>query len=82
MEEVGFEDVVELNFYFPLNAWAKGRYYKEIAEVAQLDFLRGLEGLSLKVMGSMGWSADAVKEFLVGVKENVKDTNMHSYVPM
>jgi len=30
MEELGFEDVVEKTFYWPTNAWAKGRYGKQV----------------------------------------------------
>jgi hypothetical protein len=81
-EEIGFEDVVEKKFYWPINAWAKGKYYKQISVYAQADFLSGLEGLSLKVMGSMGYSADEVREFLVGVKKDVKDPSVHCYCPM
>jgi hypothetical protein len=61
---------------------AKGQYYKQISIYAQADFLNGLEGMSLKVMGSMGWSAEQVQAFLVGVKKDVKDTSIHCYCPM
>lgn len=81
-EEIGFEDVQEKNFYFPVNAWAKGRYFKQIAVYAQADFLSGLEGLSLKVMGTMGYSAEAVKEMLVDVRRDVCDPDVHCYCPM
>lgn len=81
-EEIGFEDVVEKRFYWPLNPWAKGKYYKHLSVLAQTDLLNGLEGLSLKVMGSMGWSAEEVKEYLVDVRRDVKDTKVHCYCPM
>lgn len=82
MEEIGFEDVKEKKFYWPINPWAKGDYFKQLAEYAQPDFLSGLEGMSLKVMGSMGWSAEQVNVFLVGVRDNVRDTRIHCYCPM
>jgi hypothetical protein len=82
MEEIGFEDVVEKHFYWPLNGWAKGSYYKQIAAYANADFLNGLEGLSLKVYGSMGWSAEKVQAYLVDVKKDVNDISVHCYVPM
>lgn len=81
-EEIGFEDVVEKKFYWPFSAWAKGKYYKEISVLAQADFLGGLEGLSLKIMGSMGYSAEEVREMLVGVKKDIVDTKMLYYCPM
>lgn len=31
MKEIGFEDVLEKTFYWPLNPWVKGGYYKEIS---------------------------------------------------
>ena len=79
MEEIGFEEVVEKKYYWPLNAWPKGNYFKQISVYAQADLLNGLDGMSLKLMGLMGWSADEVKDFLVGVKEDVKNTSIHAY---
>jgi hypothetical protein len=78
-EEIGFEEVVEKKYYWPLNAWAKGDYYKQISVYAQADLPNGLDGMSLKAMGLMGWSVDEIKEFLVRVKEDVKNTAIHSY---
>jgi hypothetical protein len=82
MEEIGFEDVVETKYYWPINSWAKGKYYKHISLYAQADFLNGLEGMSLKVLGSMGWSAEEVRVFLVDVRKDIKDTAIHCYCPM
>lgn len=82
MKEIGFEDVLEKTFYWPLSPWVKGGYYKEISKYAQADFLGGLEGLSLKVMGSMGWSAERVQEFLVNVREDVINPEIHCYCSM
>lgn len=78
-EEIGFEDVVEKKHYFPLNAWPKGDFYKRVSVYAQTDLLNGLEGLSLKLMGLMGWSTEEIKEFLVGVKDDVQNTSIHVY---
>jgi hypothetical protein len=82
MEEIGFEDVAEKTFYWPVNSWAKGAYYKQISVYAEADFLNALEGLSLKVMGSMGWSAEEVRAFLEGVKRDVTNTSVHCHFVM
>ena len=82
MEEIGFEDVVERNYYWPMNAWAKGRYYKQLSVYAQLDFLKGVEGMSLKVMGSMGYPVEEIRELVARVTEDVKNPNIHSYFAM
>ena len=81
-EELGFRDVVEKKYYFPLNAWAKGRFYKEMSVYAQTDLLNGLEGLSLKVLGAMGWTPEQVKAYLPAVRDDVKNTKMHCYAPV
>jgi hypothetical protein len=53
MEEIGFEEVVVKEFFWPLNPWAKGKYFKTIGEWFGADLLSGLEGVSLKVMGTL-----------------------------
>ena len=82
LEEIGFEDVVEKKFYWPINSWAKGEYYKQIALHAQKDVLNGLDGFSLKIMGLMGWSAEDIDVFLAGVRKELVDPAVHCYVPV
>jgi hypothetical protein len=82
MEDVGFEDVVEKSFYWPTSAWAKGPYYKEVALYWQEDLLQGLEGISLKAMGSVGWSVEEIQAFLPGVRDDIKSTAIHAFLPM
>jgi hypothetical protein len=82
MEEVGFEDVVEKDFYWPTSVWAKGKYYKQIAALFQADMLNGLEGVSLKVLGVLGWTADDIRAFIVGVGKDLQDTSITSYEHM
>lgn len=82
MKEVGFEDVVETNYYWPLNGWAKGPYYKHVSMYAQVDFLNGLEGMSLKIMGSMGYSPDDIRALVAEVTKDVKDPNIHAFFTM
>ena len=82
LEEIGFEDVVERKYYWPLSNWAEGDYYKQVSVYAQAALLSGLDGMSLKLMGLMGWSAKEVKTFLVGVKEDVADPRLRAYADM
>lgn len=82
MEEIGFEDVVERHFYWPMNTWPKGDYFKLVARYCQADFLRGIEGISLKVMQMMGWTPDEIRPFLEKVKEDVRNPAIHAYLPM
>ena len=82
MEEVGFEDVVEKDFYWPTSAWTKGKYYKQIAALFQADMLNGLEGMSLKVIGVLGWTVDEIRAFIVGVRKDLQDTSITAYEHM
>ena len=82
LEEIGFEDVVERKYYWPLSNWAQGEYYRRVSVFAQAALLNGLDGMSLKLMGLMGWEAERVKEFLVGVREDVRDERLRAYADM
>lgn len=78
--EAGFENVVERRFYWPTNHWAKGPYFKTIAAYLQEDLLGNLEGISMRVLGSLGWSGDRMREFLEGVRRDFTDPNIHAYI--
>jgi hypothetical protein len=83
MRGIGFEDVVEKNFYWPTSTWPKGDYLKQVALLFQLDLLNGLEGISMKVFTRyMGWTAEEVRMFIVGVRRDLKDRSIHAYLPM
>ncbi|KAG9233730.1 S-adenosyl-L-methionine-dependent methyltransferase [Amylocarpus encephaloides] len=82
MEEIGFVDVVEKNFYWPTNAWPKGEYFKKVAAYWQADFLNGIEGISLKVMTAMGWELEEIQVFIAEVRKDVKDVNIKAYLPI
>jgi hypothetical protein len=42
--------------------------------------MNGIEGMSLKVIGNLGWTAEQIREFLVGVKRDIQDTSITAYV--
>jgi len=83
MREIGFEDVEEKNFYWPTSPWPKGSYYKKVAAYFQKDILKGLEGISMKILTRfMGWSEENVRAFLVGVTRDFKDRSIHACLRM
>ncbi len=82
MEEIGFDDVVEKSFYWPIGQWAKGTYYKQIGAIWQADVLNGVEGASLKVLGQLGWTVDEIHAFLVGLKKDIQDPSITCYCPV
>jgi hypothetical protein len=82
MEDIGFEDVVEKSFYWPLSPWAKGSYYKNISVLVQENALVGIEAMSLKVIGSLGWSAEEIQVLLADVRNDIKNTSIHCFALM
>ncbi|KAH8882141.1 S-adenosyl-L-methionine-dependent methyltransferase [Thozetella sp. PMI_491] len=80
MEEVGFEDVVERNFYWPTNQWAKGKYYKSLAALFQEDMSTGLESISLRLFSLLGWDVPKIKDFLEKVWADFKDPKIRCYL--
>jgi len=83
MREIGFENVVEKNFYWPTSPWPKGEYLKQVALYFQEDAMNGLEGISMKVLTKfMGWTTEEVRTFLVGVSRDIRDRSIHAYLQL
>jgi hypothetical protein len=80
MEELGFVDVVEKDFYWSSSKWAKGDYYKRISGLYSKNMCNGLEGMSLKVIGSLGWTAEEVRSFVAEVRKDFCDLDVFAYV--
>jgi len=82
LEELGFEEVVEKLSYIPTSQWAKGKYFKQLAVLFQEDLLNAAKGISLKTLGFLGWKPDDIREFLVKVREDIKNPSIHAYMPV
>jgi hypothetical protein len=82
MEELGFVDVVEKDFYWPTSRWAEGEYYKKVGGLYSKNMCNGIEGMSLKVIGSLGWTADEVRDFMVEVRKDFCDVDVICYAPL
>ncbi|CAG8977293.1 hypothetical protein HYALB_00012985 [Hymenoscyphus albidus] len=82
MQEIGFVDIEEKQFYWPTSAWPKGEYFKQVAAYWQADFLNGIEGISLKVMGKLGWDAEEIRVFCEKVRGDVRDVGIKAYLPI
>jgi trans-aconitate methyltransferase len=79
-EEIGFNDVVEKKFYWPMNPWPKGKRLKHLAAWVQADFCDGIEGWTMALFTRfLGWSKEEVHVFLAKVRNDMKNTDIHSY---
>jgi hypothetical protein len=83
MRELGFEEVVEKDFYWPTNAWPKGNYLKKLSVYFQQNFLPNIEDVSMKLFTNyLGWTPEQVTTFLASVKKDFKDKSIHAYMPV
>ncbi|KAK3680434.1 S-adenosyl-L-methionine-dependent methyltransferase [Podospora appendiculata] len=83
MVEAGFVDVVETKFALPGNPWAKGREEKVLGTMQMTNILDGLHGMTVQLFVKMhGWSVEEVEVFLVDVRKDLKDRNIHFYYIM
>jgi hypothetical protein len=83
MQETGFVDINEVVQKWPQNPWAKDPRQKEIGLWAMIDFLQGLQGLSMRplTMG-LGMTPEEVEAMLVDVRKDVKNPQLHVWWPM
>lgn len=83
MENVGFVDVVQIPFKWPINRWPKQKKYKELGMWVQENFTSGLEAMSLALLTrGLGWTPEQVHVFCVDVRKDMMDTSIHAWWPI
>jgi hypothetical protein len=79
----GFVDVQERKFALPGNPWAKGEREKMLGLMQMTNALDGLHGMTMQLYTRvLGWSPEAVELFLVDVRKDVKNKDIHFYYVM
>jgi hypothetical protein len=80
MEEVGFVDVNEIIFEWPIGTWAKSKYHKTIGAWFLKDMVMAMEGLFMGLFTRvLGMKPDEVKKMVEDVNRDLHDKNIHSY---
>ncbi|CCF45236.1 UMTA [Colletotrichum higginsianum] len=83
MVDVGFEDVILEKFKWPSNPWPKDDHHKRIGQWNFHNFADAAEALALAPLTrAHGWTKEEVQVFLVGVRKDMRDPKIHSYMPM
>jgi hypothetical protein len=83
MLKAGFINIVEHHFKWPLNAWAKDPYYKEIGAWSFANLDGGLEGLTLALFTrGMKWTKEETLVFCAEVRKQLRDPKIHAYLPV
>ncbi|KAK1990410.1 S-adenosyl-L-methionine-dependent methyltransferase [Colletotrichum falcatum] len=83
MVDAGFEDVVIRKFKWPSNPWPKDPYYRRIGEWNYHNFVDAAEAMALAPLTrGHGWTKEEVQVFLLGVRNDMRNPRIHSYMPM
>ena len=81
MEEAGFTNVQEIMFPLPVNSWPKDPRMKQIGLWEMVNCLQGLQGFCLLLFTEvLGWSSEAVEDFLTQVRKDLQNRKIHSYM--
>ena len=80
MEEIGFVNVHQEMHKWPLNTWPKDKKLKELGAWTYENIMNGMEGFSLALLSRSGsYTKEEIDLFLVEVRKNLKDRNIHAY---
>ncbi|KAK4251750.1 Trans-aconitate 2-methyltransferase [Corynascus novoguineensis] len=81
-EERGFEDVTEVVYKMPCNPWPKDQRLKLIGAFEMENLLYGLSGMVTRLfVKALKWTPEQVQVFLVDVRKEIKNRNLHVYWP-
>jgi hypothetical protein len=80
---VGFEEVVENKFAWPMGMWPKGKKQKTMGLWMLTNAMEGAPAIGLALLTRvLGMSPDEVDLLLVNLRKDIKDRSIHSYVPV
>jgi hypothetical protein len=82
-KEVGFEDVVEKKFAWPVGTWPKGKKQKTMGLWALTNAIEGAPSIAMALLTRiLGMASEEVEVLLVDLRKEIKDRSIHSYIPM
>ncbi|GKT42088.1 putative methyltransferase tdiE [Colletotrichum spaethianum] len=81
--EVGFEDVQLNSYKWPTNTWPKDDHHKRIGEWNLHNFADAAASVAMAPLTrAHNWTKEEVMVFLIGVRKNLRDRNIHAYFPV
>ncbi|OCK77679.1 S-adenosyl-L-methionine-dependent methyltransferase [Lepidopterella palustris CBS 459.81] len=79
VKDAGFENVHHRLLPIPVGQWPKDKKLKEIGALDLVQFLDGLEGITLRVFTiARGWSAEEIQVFLADVRKDLKNPRLQA----
>lgn len=88
MEDAGLVDVWEKYYQWPVGPWQRGtsagdRHLKKLGHWCQENIKMGLEGFSMALMTRyLNKSRFEVYEALLGVRNDISNSSLYTYLPM
>ena len=88
LADAGFVNIHVIREKRPLNRWPKDKKYKQLGIWTYENALDGIAAASLAVFtrptqeNGLGWSGEELEVLLAGVRRDLRDTRIHSYLPM
>ncbi|KAF9870315.1 hypothetical protein CkaCkLH20_12162 [Colletotrichum karsti] len=80
LEEIGFVDVRLYLFKWPMNPWPKLPKYKELGQLNHENTMIAIEALTMAPFTrGLGWTKEQVEDFLVYVRRDLSNPQIHSY---
>lgn len=82
-EDRGFEAVTQAVYKMPCNPWPKDQRLKLIGAFEMENLLYGLSGMVTRLFSkALKWSPEQVQVFLVDVRREIMNRNVHAYWPL
>lgn len=83
LEKAGYVDIELVVTHLPTNTWPRDMKYKEIGMWRCEMLTTGISGISMALFTrGLGWTSEQVEVFLVDVKKEIKNTEIHAYIPL
>ncbi|KAJ3956851.1 hypothetical protein N0V92_006601 [Colletotrichum tropicale] len=83
MVEIGFEDVCIYMHKWPTNSWPKDPKFKELGMWQNQSMMEGLDGFTMAPLTrALKWKKDEVNVFLIDVRKEINNRDVHAYWPM
>ncbi|KAM3087447.1 hypothetical protein ACMFMG_001534 [Clarireedia jacksonii] len=82
MEDIGFEEVTEVVYHIPINDWPLGSKEKEVGMMLRQDLSISLSSLKSILTHSLKWKEADTDELLNGAKYDLRNRNIHAYLPL
>ncbi|KAL4805143.1 S-adenosyl-L-methionine-dependent methyltransferase [Aspergillus unguis] len=80
MIETGFENVTEVRYKWPQNAWPKDPHLKTLGQWNMVNTLDGLHGFSARLLTQvMGMTPEELEELLAACRKEIVNPKIHAY---